>query len=111
MEPYGLVTRDAQVALNEFSAAFDRALIVAAPDQWATELGFTHVSNSIRSTFPIPLSSARFREALGDDQYRRLYERSLSIKPKDYQDGVEELVRVIEAPDFVGWASHLLRWV
>ena len=33
-------------------------------------------------------------------------EKSISMKPKTWQDGVKELASVIEAPDFIGWASE-----
>ena len=37
--PYNMVSRDAQVALNEFSLEFDGALALGPVEPWATTLG------------------------------------------------------------------------
>jgi hypothetical protein len=107
--PYQLISHDAQQALTEFSEAFDAALAVAPPETWAMQLGYHHQSNSVKTTFPIPLSQAGFRERLGDDKLRALYEKSLSIIPREWYDGVKAPSRVVEAPDFIGWTSEPAR--
>ena len=107
--PYNLVSHDAQQALTEFSAAFDAALAVAEPDGWAARLGYSFTSAALKTTFPLPLSQAGFRERLGDDKLRRLYEISLSIVPREWYDGVTAPSKVVEAPDFIGWVGEPAR--
>jgi phage major head subunit gpT-like protein len=101
-----MVTRDALQALTEFSEAFDGQLVAAEPETWAESLGFAVQSEAIKTTFPIPLSQAGFRERIGDDVLRALYEKSLSVIPRQWQDGVKAPSRVIEKGDFIGWASE-----
>lgn len=104
--PYNAVSHDAAQALTEFSSAFDRALVATDPaTTWAALYGYVHTTNAIKSTFPIPLDAPGYHEFKGDMKYRRLYERSLSMKTKTWQDGVEEYTKVIEAPDFIGWLN------
>lgn len=107
--PYNLVSHDAQQALTEFSTAFDAALAVADPDGWAARLGYSFTSAALKTTFPLPLSQAGFRERLGDDKLRRLYEISLSIVPREWYDGVTAPSKVVEAPDFIGWVGEPAR--
>jgi len=107
--PHNLVSHDAQQALTEFSTAFDAALAVADPDGWASRLGYSFTSVALKTTFPLPLSQAGFRERLGDDKLRRLYEISLSIVPREWYDGVTAPSKVVEAPDFIGWVGEPAR--
>jgi len=103
---YDVVSRDAQIALTEFSAAFDKALALGPVDQWSHRLGYYHLSNSIKTTFPIPISAAGYQKREGDLKLRSLFGRSLSIVPDQWQDGVAELLRKITAPDFIGWGTQ-----
>lgn len=103
--PYNLVSRDAQVALTDFSTQFDAALVTADILQWATQYGHSETSNAIQTTYPIPVDAAGYVERKGDDKMRELFERSLSIRPKEWVDGVMALARIVEAPDFIGWAG------
>lgn len=103
---YDLVSRDAQQALNEFSTAFDAALAVADPDTWARRYGLVNSSRAIRTTYPLSISAAGYVERKGDDKMRKLYERSLSMKMKEWVDGIQEKRIIIEAPDFVGWMKE-----
>ncbi|OFV81997.1 MAG: hypothetical protein A2Y78_00235 [Acidobacteria bacterium RBG_13_68_16] len=105
ISPYHLQSRDVAAALTDFSVAFDSALALGEVEQWASSLGYVVSSNAIRTTFPIPVSAAGYRARRGDDVMRRLYERSLSMSPVEWQDGVEELARLVRAPDFMGWGS------
>lgn len=107
--PYQLVSRDAQRALEEFSEAFAMALAQSPVDQWAKELGFYFTSAALKTTYPIPFSAAGYVEFRGDVKYRTLLEKSLSLTPKTWQDGVAELASVIEAPDFIGWGQEPAR--
>jgi hypothetical protein len=104
-KPYQLVSRDAQQALTEFSAEFDRVLALGGIDQWSARLGHSFSSPAIKTTYPIPLDAAGYRLRKGDDKLRSLYERSLSITTVEWSDGVSALLRQIEAPDFIGWGQ------
>jgi phage major head subunit gpT-like protein len=104
--PYDLVSRDAQRALEEFSQDYAAALALAPVNQWAKELGLYNTSRALKTTYPIPVSAAGYREFLGDIKYRSLLEKSISLTPKTWQDGVAELASIIEAPDFIGWTSE-----
>ncbi len=103
---YNLVSRDAQRALEEFSEAFAMALAQAPTEQWAKELGFYFSSRALKTTYPIPFGAAGYAEFKGDMKYRTLLEKSLTLKPKTWQDGVSELASVVEAPDFIGWGTE-----
>ncbi len=100
-----LLSRDAQIALNQFSNAFALALTQPGVDSWARQLG-VYQAGKFRTSFPIPLSAAGYKEFLGDVKYRDLFQKSLSLTPKTWQDGVASLASVLEAPDFVGWAEE-----
>src|SRR5574338_88212 len=103
---YNLISTDAQRALEEFSEQFAAALIQPGVETWAKNLGLYRASRALKTTFPIPLSAAGYEELKGDIKYRALSEKSLELKPKTWQDGVEELASVIEAPDFIGWTGQ-----
>jgi phage major head subunit gpT-like protein len=102
--PFDLVSRDAQRALEEFSQDFALAFSQGTGvEQWAKELGLHKTSRALKTTFPIPFSAAGYKEFLGDIKYRGLLEKSITLKPKTWQDGIAELASIIEAPDFIGW--------
>jgi phage major head subunit gpT-like protein len=108
-QPFQLISVDAQTALTQFSTEFDQALAAAAPEtQWATQFGANKASR-FRVRFPIPVSAAGYRERKGDDKMRSLFEKSASITPKEWTDGIQELRTVIEAPDFIGWSGEPTR--
>lgn len=109
MKPFLQVSRDAARALSEFSDQFRDALALASFDTWAARFGFVLRTDALKTTFPIPLSAAGYHEFKGDMKYRRLYARSLSMTSKTWQDGVEELAEIIEAPDFIDWAGEPAR--
>jgi len=103
---FNLVSRDAQAALTEFSAAFDAALATVEPaNQWATALGLSNTSAAIRTTYPIPVDAAGYKEDKGDVPLRDLFARSMSMTTKKWSDGVSALASVVEAPDFLGWGN------
>lgn len=104
--PYDLVSRDAQAALQEFANDFALALTENAVEEWAKMNGLYRASRALKTTFPIPISAAGYEEFKGDVKYRGLFEKSLEMKPKTWQDGVSELARVVEAPDFIGWSTE-----
>ncbi len=103
---FNLISRDAQRALEEFAQDFAAALISSGVEQWAKTLGLYRPSRALKTTFPIPVSAAGYHEFQGDMKYRSLFEKSLSLSPKTWQDGVSELASIIEAPDFIGWTSE-----
>lgn len=103
--PYLQVSRDASLALTEFADDFRSALTLADFELWAESLGYSRATDALKSVFPIPIDAAGYKEFKGDMKYRTLYERSLSMIQKRWQDGVEEFADVIEAPDFVDFAG------
>lgn len=105
-QEFNLISLDAQTALTEFSQDFAMGLTQSGVVPWAKENGLYRPSRALKTTYPIPISAAGYREFLGDVKYRSLFEKSLSMVPKTWQDGIAELASVIEAPDFTGWAQQ-----
>jgi len=104
---YHIVPRDVQLALTEFSSDFDMAFAAADVEQWAGVIGQIRTSDAIRTTFPIPLSTAGYKLRDGDDKLRRLFERSMSMVPLEWYDGVQEKADIIEvASDWIGWENE-----
>jgi hypothetical protein len=106
------VSRDAVAFLREFSTEFDQALALGEVQVWAKGLGrcvLVHTSKAIKTTYPIPVSAAGYVERKGDDKMRQLFEKSLDMSPREWTDGVKEKARIIEAPDFIGWAGEPAR--
>lgn len=103
--PYNQVSRDAARALEEFSDEFKQALVLGEITPWASTAGLVRTTTALKTTFPIPLDSAGYKELKGDIKFRSLYHRSLSMKSKEWTDGVEAPAREIEAPDFIDWAG------
>lgn len=105
--PYEQVSRTAARALEDFSDAFATALALGDITPWATQYGYMHTTNALRTTWPIPLDAAGYKELSGDViKYRSLYLREVRLVSKTWTDGVAELASVIEAPDFIGWADQ-----
>lgn len=100
-----LVSADANRALEEFSEEMMLALSAAPADQWAKDLGLHRESDVLKTTFPIALDAAGYKELIGDFKYRSLGHRAAQITTKEFSDGVEEKASIIEAPDFVDWAG------
>lgn len=100
---YNLISTDAQRALEEFSQDFAAALTQPGVEEWAKVHGLYRATRALKTTYPIPVSAAGYAEFKGDVKYRSLFEKSIELKPKTWQDGVSELASVIEAPDFIGW--------
>lgn len=97
---------DAQRALEEFAQDFALAMSQSGVEAWAKENGLYKPSRALKTTYPIPVAAAGYTELKGDLRYRSLFERSLTLIPKTWQDGIEELASTVEAPDFVGWAAE-----
>lgn len=103
---YNLVSQDAQRALEEFSQEFSAAFTQGAVEQWAKTHGISKQSRALKTTYPVPVHAAGYAEFKGDVKYRGIFEKSIELKPKTWQDGVAELASIIEAPDFVGWTDQ-----
>jgi phage major head subunit gpT-like protein len=106
---YNQISKDAQRALEEFSEEFSAALAQSPVEQWAKERGLYRPSRALKTTFPIPVSAAGYEEFKGDVKYRSLFQKSLELIPKTWQDGVAELAATVEAPDFIGWTEEPAR--
>lgn len=100
---YDQVSSDAQIALTEFVDELTLALLQTPTEQWAEQLGIVRVSNKLRAKFPVPVSAAGYKEFEGDLRYRSIFQKSISVTPRLFQDGVSELLRIIESDEFVGW--------
>jgi phage major head subunit gpT-like protein len=103
---FNLISRDAKIALQEFSEQFSLALMQGPVEQWSSDLGVKISSSALKTTFPIPVTAAGYKEFKGDLKYRQLFEKSIELVPKTWQDGVSVLASVIEAPDFIGWTTE-----
>jgi phage major head subunit gpT-like protein len=103
---FNLVSKDAQRALEEFSQEFTAALTQGGVEPWSKDLGLYRASKALKTTYPVPVSAAGYNEFKGDLKYRAIFEKSLELVPKTWQDGVSELASIIEAPDFIGWTSE-----
>ncbi len=103
---YNLISTDAQAALEEFRQDFAMALAQGGVESWARELGLFNVSKALKTTYPVPVHAALYEEFKGDMRYRSLFEKSIELIPKTWQDGVAELASIIEAPDFIGWGEQ-----
>lgn len=103
---YNLVSRDAQRALEDFATEFTGALAQGSVETWAKDLGLHRVSRALKTTYPVPVSAAGYNEFKGDLKYRSLFEKSLELTPKTWQDGWAELASIVEAPDFCGFTGE-----
>lgn len=104
--PYLQVSRDAQQYLTEFSRAFDAAFVAATPTTWARDFGHVNSSRAIQTKYPLPISAAGYKEKKGQTKFRGLFERSLTMQTKEWEDAIAELASRIEAPDFIGWTTE-----
>lgn len=103
---YNYVSRDAQVALEEFRAEFMTAFMMDTGEQWAREVGLEIQTQNLKVTLPVPLSAPGYIERKGDRVYRRLSERSFSFTPRIWQDGFKEHIEIVEAPEFIGFQAE-----
>ncbi len=107
--PYTQQSRTSTRAHEEFDESFRGALAIAEPESlWAAQHGFVISSEGmLKATFPIPLDAAGYREFKGEAKYRSLYMRSISVfNDKTWQDGVEELAKIVESNEFIGWGEQ-----
>jgi phage major head subunit gpT-like protein len=104
--PYDLVSRECQISLTEVRSEFLGALAQGDVDQWAEAHGSIITSTALKDILPIAVGAAVYHEFKGDVKFRSLFEKSIELTPKTWQDGVAELASVIEAPDFLGWTEQ-----
>jgi len=103
---YDMVSVDAQTALTAYVAAFVDAL-VGQPKPWAQGLGlFRSGKLPIKTKWPISLSTAGYQPQEGDSRFRTLADEFVEVVSENWQDGIAELARVVEAPDFFGWGEE-----
>jgi len=103
---YDMVSVDAQTALTAFVAQFEDAL-QAQPEPWAVPLGdYREGRLPIKTKWPISLSTAGYQKFNGDPRYRSLADKFIEMVPETWQDGIAELARNVEAPDFYGWGAE-----
>lgn len=107
--PFDQVSSDAQIALTQFAEQLALALTQHNAEQWARDLGAVIVSRALRARMPVPVSAAGYKEFEGDLRYRSIFEKSVEIVPKSWQDGVSEKAQIVEAPDFIGWMDEPAR--
>lgn len=106
---YDRASSDAQTALTEFITEFRMALAQDETRAWASEFGKMRVTSALLTKYPVPLSSAGFKEQLNDPKYRSLLHQTVSVKAKTWQDGVAEQSAQIESDDFFGWDDEPAR--
>lgn len=103
--PYSLVSRDAADRLREWSDEFRQALVLGEFVTWASTFGFLRSTDALRTTFPIPIDAAGYKELKGDITFRKLYERSLSMISKKWFDGIQTRAELVEGNDFLDWGG------
>lgn len=102
--PYLQVSVDAKRALEVFSDEMREALALGQFMPWAGQHGLLDSSGALKKTFPIPVSAAGYSEFKGDIKFRSLFHRSMSMKSKEWHDGVEVPAR--ELVDFTSWTEQ-----
>lgn len=105
---FDLVSVDAQTRLTEFETAFMQALNSEDTDPdavWARTYGYEYQTSMLRTRWPIGLDAAGYQKFNGDIIYRDLAHATIELVSELWSDGVAELRRIIEAPEFIGWAD------
>lgn len=100
-KPLQQLSFDSQRALEQFSSAFDAAFEASDPaSEWAKAFGLVEESQALLLTYPMSISAAGYKRRSGDDAARDMYERSISITPEEWIDGVKVQKRRLEQSDF-----------
>jgi phage major head subunit gpT-like protein len=111
-KPLEQLSFDSQRALEQFSSAFESAFEATDPaTEWAKAFGLVESSTQLLITYPMSISAAGYVERKGDDAARDMYERSISITPIEWTDGVQAQKRRLEQNDFAvaAWTSEASR--
>lgn len=103
---YQQLPRTVQDALTEYGEAFSEALVLADVEDWASSLGISAESSSIKTIYPLPIYAAGYQEFSGEVKYRSLYMRHVTMRGKVWQDGVKERADIVKAADFMGWGAQ-----
>lgn len=108
-KPLQQLSFDSQRALEQFSSAFESAFESSDPNsEWAKAFGLVESSQALLLTYPMSISAAGYKERKGDDAVRDMYERSISITPVEWTDGIQAQKRRLEQNDFAvqAWTSE-----
>ncbi|HEY3498174.1 MAG TPA: hypothetical protein VGK73_25925 [Polyangiaceae bacterium] len=111
-KPLQQLSFDSQRALEQFSSAFESAFEASDPaSEWAKAFGLVESSQALLLTYPMSISAAGYKERKGDDAARDMYERSISITPVEWTDGVKVQKRRLEQNDFAvqSWTGEAAR--
>lgn len=111
-KPLQQISFDSQRALEQFSSAFESAFEAVPPSsEWAKAFGLVESSQALLLTYPMSISAAGYKERKGDDAARDMYERSISITPVEWTDGVKAQKRRLEQNDFAvkAWTGEAAR--
>jgi hypothetical protein len=111
-KPLEQLSFDSQRALEQFSSAFTSAYEAGDPDnEWAKTFGLFESSEQLLITYPMSISAAGYVERKGDDSARDMYERSISVTPFEWVDGVQAQERRLRQNDFAvqAWAGEATR--
>ena len=103
--PNVIVSRDASDRLREWSDEFRSALVLAPFISWVEKYGRLRVTNALRTTFPIPIDAAGYKELVGDITFRKLYARSLTMTSKQWFDAIQAKARIVESDEFMDWSG------
>ncbi len=108
-KPLEQLSFDSQRALEQFSSAFTSAFEASDPtSEWAKAFGLVETSQALLLTYPMSISAAGYVERKGDDAARDMYERSISITPIEWTDGIQAQRRRLEQNDFAvqAWTNE-----
>lgn len=101
MHSYSVVQR-----ITEYSNAFAAALALAPVESWASELGYLHSSDALRTVFPLPISAAGYSLLAGDIKFRDLGEAETDVEGKFWTDGVAQFAERVEMDAFSPWGTE-----
>lgn len=108
-KPLEQLSFDSQRALEQFSSAFQSAFEASDPkNEWAKAFGLVESSQALLLTYPMSISAAGYVEDKGDAAARDMYERSISITPIEWTDGIQAQRRRLEQNDFAvqAWTTE-----
>lgn len=111
-KPLQQLSFDSQRALEQFSSAFASSFEASDPaSEWAKAFGLVEVSQALLLTYPMSISAAGYKRRTGDDAARDMYERSISITPEEWTDGIKAQKRRLEQNDFAiqSWTNEASR--
>lgn len=112
VKPLEQLSFDTQRALEQFSSAFESAFAATEPaEYWAYRFGLVESSDQLLLTYPMSISAAGYKERRGDDAARDMYERSISVTPTTWVDGVKAQKERLRQSDFAvrAWTGEAAR--